>query len=333
MIETGGSFDKSERNIYFLAMKPSSQSSYSEEDLRMIKTGGDFNPIDNNLYFIASNVDRMIWGSPIHNYLLIAVNELISNMEISHLDGWIKEGKKVFIDSGIFNLTMEHVRSHPGLSMDDALSMPPEEIDGFDELFTRYCAIVEKYGDVCWGYIELDQGGRANKIKTRKRLENMGYRPIPVYHPLNDGWDYFDYLAERYDRICFGNVVQASRHERMRLVMTAWERHRKYPDLWIHLLGLTPNDWLYALPINSADSSAWLSSVRWSGYSEVVSGKSLAKLHRDFQYELGSDLGGLTGNRRAARMSAYGASLAQRNWRNHIRALTDLGFEIYPEVK
>ena len=62
-------------------------------------------------------------------------------------------------------------------------------------------------------------------------LEQMGLRPIPVYHPFNDGWDYFDYLAERYDRICFGNVVQADRETRKRLVATAWERHRKYPHL------------------------------------------------------------------------------------------------------
>ena len=57
--------------------------------------------------------------------------------------------------------------------------------------------------------VEVDQGGRENKIKTRARLEKMGLRPIPVYHPLNDGWDYFDYLAENYDRICMGNVVNA----------------------------------------------------------------------------------------------------------------------------
>jgi hypothetical protein len=52
-------------------------------------------------------------------------------------------------------------------------------------------------------------------------LEQMGLRPIPVYHPFNDGWHYFDYLAERYDLVCFDNVVQADRETRKRLVATA----------------------------------------------------------------------------------------------------------------
>lgn len=334
MIKTGGRFDKDEGPVYFLALSPQLQQSYSKEELAMIRTGGDFNAKDDNVYFIASNVDRMVPGSPVHDYLLVAVNELTSDTHFEHLEGWLREGKKVFIDSGIFNLTMEHVRSHPGLSMDDALGMAPDEIDGFDVLFARYVDIVEKYGDACWGYIELDQGGRDNKIKTRARLEKMGCNPIPVYHPLNDGWDYFDYLAERYDRICFGNVVQATRSERLRLVYTAWDRHRKYPDLWIHLLGLTPNQWLYALPINSGDSSSWLSAIRWQdGYREQSAGNPVGGMDKNYQYKLGSDPDDPCGSRKATRMSAYGSAIAQRNWRNHIQTLKDLGCNIYPEDK
>lgn len=295
----------------------------------MIKTAGDFDRTDDNTYFIASNVDRMVNGAPVHDYLLVAINELTSDTHFAHLDAWLDEGKKVFIDSGIFNLTMEHVRSHPGLSMDDALGMAPQDIDGFDVLFERYVEIVRKYGDASWGYIELDQGGRENKIKTREKLEGMGFRPIPVYHPLNDGWDYFDHLAENYDRICFGNVVQASRAERLRLVYTAWERHRKYPDLWIHLLGLTPNQWLYAMPINSSDSSSWLSSVRWSGYKDQICGTPIGDMPIDFKYQLGGDSESEVGSKKGTRMSAYGVRMNQLNWQNHIQALKNLGLEIY----
>lgn len=334
MIKTGGDFDpRADDNSYFLAIQAGAQSAYSDDILKMIKTGGEFNKNDDNLCFLAGNTPRITHGAPGHNYFLVAVNELVSENNFLHLEGWLTEGKKVFIDSGVFNLTMEHVRHHPEISMDDALALAPEKIDGFDDLFERYIEVIRKYGDRSWGYIELDQGGRKNKIKTRAKLEKMGLRPIPVYHPLNDGWDYFDYLAERYDRICFGNVVQANKHERLRLVATAWERHRKYPDLWIHLLGLTPNQWLYALPINSADSSSWLSVVRWSGYKEQACGVSIGDLPGDFRYRLASNSRSEVGSHKSAGISAYGASIAQRNWRNHIKSLTKLGVEIYPEVK
>jgi len=295
----------------------------------MIRTGGTFDPHEANCYFIASNVERMTHGASAHTHLLVAVNELSTQKEINHMSGWLDAGKKVFIDSGIFNLTNNHMRAH-GITMDEALALAPQEIDGFDDLLARYVSIMREYGDRSWGYIELDQGGRENKIKTRAMLEGMGLNPIPVYHPFNDGWDYFDYLAERYDRICFGNVVQADRATRLRLVATAWERHRKYPHLWIHLLGLTPNQWLYALPINSGDSSAWLSSVRWSGYKPTAMGKSFGDMPKDFQYQLASDPHSDVGSRKATQMAAYGANMMQINWRNHIKAMQDLGLEVYP---
>lgn len=332
MIRTGGGrFDPAESQLYFLAIGTSSQQSFTPEELSMIKTGGDrFDPAGENIYFLASNVDRMRNAALAHDNLLIAVNELKTASGIEHLEAWMRAGKNMFIDSGIFNLTNEHARAHPGVTMDEALALAPERIDGFDGLFKRYCEIIDQYGRDSWGYIELDQGGRENKIRTRQRLEALGFRPIPVYHPFNDGWDYFDYLAENYDRICFGNVVQATVATRLRLVATAWERHRKYPNLWIHLLGMTPNRFLYALPINSADSSAWLSSVRWSGYKPSVMGQPVGDLPKGFQYQLGSVQDSEVGSRKAATMAAYGAHCMQENWRSHLASMRELGFELYP---
>ena len=177
-------------------------------------------------------------GIKAHDRLLCAVNEIGGDGAVDTLAGWAEAGNSVFIDSGVFSLTNEHARAH-NMTMDQVLGLPPADIDGFDELFTKYVAIIKKLGDKVWGYIEIDQGGRDNKIKTRARLEALGFAPIPVYHPFVDGWDYFDELAQGYDRICFGNVVQADRDTRKRLLATAWERRRKYPHLWIHLLGLT----------------------------------------------------------------------------------------------
>ena len=293
----------------------------------MIRTAGNqFDPGEGYAYFIASNVDRMRWGQACHTHLLIAVNELKTEADLTVVESWLDAGRKVFVDSGIFNLTNEHARKH-NVRMDEALALAPEEIDGFDELLTKYRATLARFGDRVWGYIELDQGGRENKIKTRAMLEAVGLRPVPVYHPLNDGWDYFDELAGRYDRICFGNIVQASRPDRLRLIATAWERRQKYPELWIHLLGFTPSEWLIAFPVNSGDSSSWLSAVQWSGYKPRTCCAAFGSLPAAYQYELGSDPTGASGNQKATRMSAHGVYIHQRNWQAVVGAYAEAGFD------
>lgn len=293
-----------------------------------VKTAGVRGP-DNHAYFVASNVSFLEYAAQCHQYLLVAVNEIKTDEELAVIEGWIEDGRYIFVDSGIYSLAMEHARRH-NTTHDVALNLAPEDIDGFEQLWDRYLYVMKRIGDTCWGYIELDQGGKENKRKTRAKLEAEGLRPIPVYHPFGDGWEYFDELAERYDRICIGNVVQADRNTRRQLVATAWERHRKYPDLWIHLLGLTPNEWLNAFPINSGDSSAWLATVRWSGYKPKAAGAAFGDLPRHFQYQLGVDPHSEIGHRKAVRMGAYGAYMLQCNWRNHLNRLEELGFDLYP---
>lgn len=225
--------------------------------------GGTFDPAGRPLYFAAG----LDWTGGMPRwppYVLVAVNDMPTESdERERLQVHLDAGRSVLLDSGIFWLTNQHKRAH-GVTMDDALGLAPEEIDGFEELYGRYVQLVRRYGDRLWGYIELDQGGAANKRRTRARLEAEGITPMPVYHPLNDGWDYFDELARGYDRICFGNIVQAALPVRLRLLHTMWERHRSYPDLWIHVLGLTASEWMLSAPPDSCDSSAWLYPLRWS---------------------------------------------------------------------
>ncbi len=181
------------------------------------------------------------------------------------------------------------------------------------ELFDKYVAIINEFGDQLWGYIEIDQGGRENKIKTRAKLEGLGLRPMPVYHPFNDGWDYFDYLAQRYDRICFGNVVMADAATRKRLCATAWERRRRYPRLWIHLLGMTPSETLTAFPINSCDSSTWVGGLRWDQQHTHIANKSI-ELGNGFTYVLASKepTTGNAGWDKAVKLSGYNANMLSR---------------------
>lgn len=223
----------------------------------MKRTGGGlFDPAARNIYFAAGEAPTY------PKFMLTAVNDLGANAYVDQLEQLLDAGHVVLLDSGIYNLAMEHVRKH-GTTHDEALALAPEQIDGFDELFEKYTRITTDFGDRLWGYIELDQGGAVNKRRTRAKLEGMGLAPIPVYHPLVDGWDYFDELAGQYDRICMGNIVQAAPDLRLRLVHTLWERMRAYPNLWVHVLGMTPNEYAPIFNPPSCDSSTWLNGLRY----------------------------------------------------------------------
>jgi hypothetical protein len=285
----------------------------------MKHTAGRWNPKQKNIYFIASSRDTLEQGLQCHPYILCAVNEINPDSDLS----WLSEtamnpGIALFIDSGVFSLANGHAVAHK-MRMDEALALAPTEIDGFDQLYAKYCQIMKQIGDQVWGYIEIDQGGIDNKKKTRARLEAEGFRPIPVYHPFNDGWDYFDELASQYDRICFGNIVQADPETRKRLLATAWERKRRFPHLWIHLLGLSPNERLNAYPIDSCDSSAWLMHVRWSDrFHAITAGKALSLINYNVTYDRGSDPYAENGHWKARRLGGYDAEHLQRNWRSAV---------------
>lgn len=226
--------------------------------------GGRYDPDEAPVFFTAGNSR----GAPCSPHTLMALNDLGDGSEesthhaIVEMERRLDAGGKLLLDSGIFNVTNEHKRAH-GITMDEALRIHPTEIDGFDKLWGMYVDVVKRYQDRLWGFIELDQGGANAKRETRARIEAEGLVPIPVYHPIVDGWDYFDELASQYDRICVGNVVQATRSERQRILATLWERHRAYPHLWIHVLGLTPNQIIGTYYFNSCDSSSFVSLLRW----------------------------------------------------------------------
>lgn len=282
----------------------------------MKQTGGTWDPSRWPLYFMASEVFTL-GEATLHetDNLLVAVNEIVEAKGREGFETLLLRGRKVFLDSGVYSLATQHAKAN-NISMDQALGLAPEQVSGFDELFRAYVDIVQTYEPGLWGYIEIDQGGRDNKTRTRARLEAMGLRPIPVYHPLNDGWDYFDELASQYDRICLGNVVMARSEERKRLLATLWERRRRYPNLWIHALGVTPSQVSLAYPMNSCDSSTWLSSVRWSALSTSSAAQPMGVAQKGFIYSRGSDANSEGGYVKARRLCAYNAIMMGHTMRN-----------------
>jgi hypothetical protein len=267
--------------------------------MKKLTAGGRYDPAEEQVYFLAGH--NIVEIAEVHPWNLVAANEVrIGQQEGSaynELSERTTKGKVLF-DSGIFWLTNQHCRQHPGMTMDQALALAPDEIDGFDLLWDVYVYVAREYEERLWGYIELDQGGAENKKKTRAKLEAMGLRPMPVYHPLNDGWDYFDELCQEYDRICFGNIVQANWRTRKHLLATLWERRRRYPDVWVHVLGLTPNEVTTVYPASSCDSSSWVFAIRYGAQNSPgahAMGDAFGKFTTTFSYDPAlhrDDLGG-----------------------------------------
>lgn len=277
--------------------------------------GGAFDRCQRPIYFTAGGGEYN--AGP---FILTAVNELMGEAEEQRLRDLLDAGNKVLLDSGIFWLTNRHSRAH-GVSMDEALLLAPEDIDGFPELRDRYVHLARTYGDRLWGYIELDQGGHVHKRRQRSALQELGLAPIPVYHPLVDGWDYFDELASQYDRLCVGNIVQATGPVRLRILHTLWERRRSYPHLWIHALGLTANELCLPLAPDSCDSSSWLAPLRWNHQRiETAMLRKVGSLPAGFRYADGDPASYAA----AARICADAASALGRCWSHAAQRLQDL---------
>ena len=303
----------------------------SARGAQVIETGGGtYDAEDRPIYFAA--VAAHLAGPNIADdvyppRILLAVNELMDSTDV--LDRNLDRGRTVLLDSGIFWLTQEHMKRHPGMTMDVALGLAPTEIDGFTELWARYLELVKRYESRLWGYVELDQGGAANKRITRLKLHEEGLRPIPVYHPVNDGFDYFDELAGQYDRMCVGNLVQAHRSFRLRLLALIWERHRLYPQLWIHGLGLTASELMHAYPLDSIDSSSWTGALRWHMQKVITADLQTWASHPpDARYRLGDS----DSIRAATLLATWNPLQMNHNWRSHRRELDALGLEAYPPI-
>ena len=304
----------------------------------VIKTGGNWDKNDRPVIWLAAATSAVRTGDipRSHNWALIAVNEINNQKDVEFVEKMIDDGCHLLLDSGIFNLTNEHKRKH-GITMDEALSLSPDEIDGFDKLWDRYVALVRRLGDKVWGYMELDQGGAKNKRITRAKLHDLGINPIPVWHPLNDGAEYFDELAENYDRICLGNIVQANVQTRLRLLHTLWEKHRKYPDLWVHVLGMNPSEVFNAIGIDSADASTWVAPVRWGSFPhQGMLDPFLEHMSPEWRSMYAADkrlVEGQNDDIKILRASAISMSHAQIGWRDFYKRRADLlGDVIYPPL-
>lgn len=284
-------------------------------------TGGKWDPDHRHLYFLAMRPTMALACGDNAEAILTAINEIGDGADLAAFVELIGRDVPVFIDSGVYSLAARHADAHR-VSHDEALRTPLEQLDGFSDLWERYTSIVGTYGERCWGCIELDLGGHVQKRATRARLEGMGLRPIPVYHALTDPPEYFDELASTYDRICIGNLVQATPETRKRILCSIYLRRREFPDLlWIHALGITPNQVLNALPFESVDSTTWMAAIRFvQGCTPRTCLRTLGEMGKGFRYTHENP----GEHRIATQLGAYWASMNGRCWRHYMMRLQSL---------
>lgn len=297
--------------------------------------GGAYDPVEDRCaYFLASDTSRLTDAAHLYRYLLVPVNNVMTPKHEALMVEWMDKGCKVLLDSGVFDLASKHAAKHAPMTFYQALGLHPAELDGYDRLMDRYHYLASTYGDRLWGYAEVDQGGTDVKVETRATLEAAGLDPLPVYHPLQDPPAYLDrLLAEGYTRLMVGNVVQSDAPTRRAILAMLWEKQRGYPDVWFHLLGLTPSPVTHAYPFHSADSSSWMNAIRWPGgpveYTDLARAGTLSD---QFQHRLGSDRHDDDGPAAAVAMSSRIYEAFVLNWRHHHHRVTELGLDMVPPL-
>lgn len=288
----------------------------------MISTGGVWDRGAAPLYFLAANPQSLTYAWPVHPYLLTPLNDLSGAAARRQLDEMIEGGARMLLDSGAYAVIMQHALTRR-VPIQIARTEDPETMVGFRELRDVYVDVMTNYASKVWGYIELDFGNTESKRRLRQEVEAEGLRPIPVYHPLTDPWEYFDELCESYDRVCVSNFTSGDRATRLRLLATISARRADHPDTWMHLLGFTPNEWACAFEFDSCDSSTWLAGTRWPGAHKArAAGRAFSALTIGMTYRFGQNTGA-EGHGMAKRAYAYDAAMNQRNWHGVRKAYGD----------
>jgi hypothetical protein len=238
----------------------------------MILTEGKWSSNECPLYFAAGYVTRFqdIFGVKALN-IIPSVYDIRDAEQLREFDGL----KRILLDSGVFTLASNYARKL-NIPKYAAFSLKISEIPEFQKLFDKYVSLVKECRDMLWGYIEIDIGGRESKKETTKKLLDLGLRPIPVFHPVTDGWEYFYELAENYDRISM-STTEIARSITLRIIQKVWELSRKYPKLWIHILGITPGSLITSYPFQSYDSSSWMSPIMYTGGIQIRMANDIIK--------------------------------------------------------
>lgn len=127
---------------------------------------------------------------------------------------------------------------------------------------SSYAAWVKKWEHLFDSYANLDVIGNAQAtLDNQHRLEDMGLRPMPVFH-VNEPWEYLEHYLENYDYIALGGLVGVVHAKGMMpWLIKAFQMLR--PSQYYHGFGITSWELLASLPWGSVDSSSWGAGYRY----------------------------------------------------------------------
>jgi hypothetical protein len=140
----------------------------------MRATGGVWDKKTWPLYFLATWPDQVEYVDTRTN-LLVAVNELVDPEKRMLLEEWAEQDRKIFLDSGVYWLATQHARAH-GMSMNEALGIAPDKMDGFEDLFAAYVEIVKGYEAICGATSRSIKGERTTSGGRGGNWRSWGYR-------------------------------------------------------------------------------------------------------------------------------------------------------------
>jgi hypothetical protein len=243
------------------------------------KTNGKWSRKEMGLYFLAlwdTDMPSKLSTMPYQQNISALIEYGLLAREgdpVAEAIGLTKIYRHLFIDSGVFSLANAEAKRR-NASFEEGLTLKLSDIETGEEYLAAYMAMCQQIKDHVWGFVEVDLGGRDEKIKTRERFHEAGLYPIPVYHPLLDGTDYLDYLCDRYDRICVSNLVQSNSETRAVLTAFVFDRIMKRPEKkrpYVHYLGVSPGQAHFAHNcLGSCDSSSWSMGRRFGTEQTMI---------------------------------------------------------------
>lgn len=162
----------------------------------------------------------------------------------------------------------------------------------------KYATWVKRWEPLFDHYANLDViGDPEATLANQRRLEDMGLRPMPVFH-VGSPWEYLERYLEEYDYIALGGMVPHTRRQKHLIPWIIRAFRMLTPGKGYHGFGTTGWKIMSSFPWNSVDSSSWGSGYMFGqgvmfskvkgGFVKFVvkDGKSCFALRREFaRYE------------------------------------------------
>jgi hypothetical protein len=137
------------------------------------------------------------------------------------------------------------------------------ESQGVSISLTGYADWVKKWDHLFDAYANLDVIGDAEAtLVNQRRLEDMGLRPLPVFH-VGSPWEYLERYLDEYDYVALGGMVP---HAGKTRALFPWliKAFKMLPEgKGYHGFGTTGWKILSAFPWQSVDSSSWASGYMY----------------------------------------------------------------------